>query len=59
EGTVMEYREKFELLIAPLRREERVMLESIFLNGLKDEVQADMKLYDHQDLADDGQSFVN
>ncbi|MCH90134.1 hypothetical protein A2U01_0011042, partial [Trifolium medium] len=28
------------------------MLESIFLNGLKDEVQAEMKLYDHQDLAD-------
>ncbi|MCH87798.1 hypothetical protein A2U01_0008677, partial [Trifolium medium] len=26
--------------------------ESIFLNGLKDEVQAEMKLYDHQDLAD-------
>ncbi|PNY09505.1 hypothetical protein L195_g006058, partial [Trifolium pratense] len=52
EGTVMEYREKFELLIAPLRREERVMLESIFLNGFKDELQAKMKLYDHQDLAD-------
>ncbi|GAU13154.1 hypothetical protein TSUD_112140, partial [Trifolium subterraneum] len=50
--TVMEYRDKFELLIAPLRREERVMLESIFLNGLKDEIQAELRLYESHDLTD-------
>ncbi|MCI35805.1 hypothetical protein A2U01_0057026, partial [Trifolium medium] len=51
-GTVMEYREKFEMLIVPLRREERVMLESIFMNGLKGEIQAELKLYECHDLAD-------
>jgi hypothetical protein len=51
-GTVMEYREKFEMLIVPLRREERVMLESIFMNGLKGEIQAEMKLYECHDLVD-------
>ena len=52
DSTVMEYREKFEMLVAPLRREERGMLDSIFLNGLKEELQAEMKLYDYHDLAD-------
>ncbi|PNX61324.1 hypothetical protein L195_g052396, partial [Trifolium pratense] len=51
-GTVLEYRDKFEELVAPLRREERVMLESIFLNGLKEEIQAELKLYESHDLAD-------
>jgi hypothetical protein len=32
-GTVMEFREQFEMLVAPIRREERVMLDSIFING--------------------------
>ena len=50
--TVKEYRDKFELLVAPLRREERGMLDSIFLNGLKEEIQAELKLYDSQDLAE-------
>lgn len=52
EGTVMEFREKFELHMAPLNREERVMLESIFLNGLKIEIQAELKLYEFEDLGD-------
>lgn len=39
----MEYREKFELHMMPLTREECVMLESIFLNGLKEEIQAELK----------------
>ncbi|CAJ2662268.1 unnamed protein product [Trifolium pratense] len=51
-GTVMEYREKFEMLVAPIRREERVMLDSIFLNGLKEEIQAELKLFECQDLAE-------
>jgi len=41
-GTMMEYRDKFEMLVAPLHREERVMLDSIFLNGLKEEIQAEL-----------------
>ncbi|CAJ2638342.1 unnamed protein product [Trifolium pratense] len=51
-GTVMEFREQFETLVAPVRREERVMLDSIFLNGLKEEIQAELKLYDCRDLAE-------
>jgi hypothetical protein len=51
-GTVMEFREQFETLVAPIRREERVMLDSIFLNGLKEEIQAELKLYDCRDLAE-------
>ncbi|CAJ2661553.1 unnamed protein product [Trifolium pratense] len=48
----MEFREQFETLVAPVRREERVMLDSIFLNGLKEEIQAELKLYDCRDLAE-------
>ncbi|XP_058756529.1 uncharacterized protein LOC131629765 [Vicia villosa] len=51
-GTVVEYMEKFERLVAPLRREERIMLDSIFLNGLKEEIQAELKLYESQGLSD-------
>lgn len=51
EGTVMEYREKFELLVAPLAREDRVLLEDIFLNGLKEEIKAEIKLYGYDDLS--------
>lgn len=50
-GTVVEYMEKFEMMVAPLRREERGMLDSIFLNGLKEEIQAELKLYENQSLA--------
>ena len=46
EGTVMEYREKFELHVAPLHRKDHVMLDSIFFNGLKEEIKAELKLYD-------------
>ncbi|PNX56649.1 hypothetical protein L195_g058311, partial [Trifolium pratense] len=49
-GTVMEYREKFEMMVAPLRREDRFMLNSIFINGLKEEIQAELKLHDSHDL---------
>ncbi|MCH87042.1 hypothetical protein A2U01_0007907 [Trifolium medium] len=39
-------------MVAPLRKEDRGMLDSIFLNGLKEELQAELRLYDHCDLAD-------
>ncbi|PNX67995.1 hypothetical protein L195_g055926, partial [Trifolium pratense] len=48
----MEYRDKFEKLVVPLRKEDRVMLDSIFLNGLKEEIQAELKMYESQDLSD-------
>ncbi|GAU47870.1 hypothetical protein TSUD_404410 [Trifolium subterraneum] len=51
-GSVMEYRDKFEQLVAPLRRDDRVMLDSIFLNGLKEEIQAELKLYESHDLTE-------
>lgn len=47
----MEYRETFELHVAPLAREERCLLEHIFLNGLKDEIKVEMKLYGYDDLS--------
>lgn len=50
-GSVMEYRERFELMIAPLRRDERVMLESIFLNRLKEEIQAELNLHESKSLS--------
>lgn len=51
-GTVMQYREQFELLIAPLQRDERVMLNSIFINGLQEEIQAELRLHETRSLAD-------
>lgn len=47
-GFVTEYMEKFEMFVAPLRREDRIMLDSIFMNGLKEEIQAEIKLYESQ-----------
>lgn len=49
-GTVMEYREQFEMLMAPLKRREREMLESIFLNGLSEEIQTELKLHNTRGL---------
>lgn len=46
----MAYRDKFELHATSLKKEERMMLTSIFLNGLKDEIQAELKMYDIDDL---------
>ncbi|KAJ1377544.1 Retrotransposon gag domain [Sesbania bispinosa] len=49
-GTVMEYREKFEMISAPLKNADRVMLKGIFLNGLREELQAELKLYNMESL---------
>lgn len=48
----MEYCDHFEMLIEPLKRSERVMLDSIFISGLKDEIQADLKLYEARTLSE-------
>lgn len=52
DGTVDEYRDKFELHVAPLKREERTMLTSIFRNGLKEEIRAELKMFKIDDLAE-------
>lgn len=38
-------RKKFELLIVPLKKEKLIVLESIFINRLKEEIQVELKLY--------------
>lgn len=50
ENTVMAYRDKCEMHATSLKEEERMMLTSIFLNGLKDEIQAELKMFDLDDL---------
>lgn len=40
----MEYKEESEKHVAPLDKEDRVLLEDIFLNGMKGEIQAEVKL---------------
>lgn len=51
-GSVMDYREQFEMLITSLKKAKCVMLDSIFLNGLKDEIQAKLKLYEAWSLSE-------
>lgn len=41
-GTVAEYREKFEIMSAPLKNVGEDTLEGVFINGLDEEVQADV-----------------
>jgi len=38
----MKYREKFERESASLKKEERIILKGIFLNGLKEEIQIEL-----------------
>lgn len=45
EGTVAEYREKFELYAGPLRGTEPEYLKGIFQNGLKEVARAELKLH--------------
>ena len=45
-----EVSEKFERESAPLKKEERIMLKGIFLNGLKEKIQVELKLYDSKSL---------
>ncbi|KAJ1434421.1 Retrotransposon gag domain [Sesbania bispinosa] len=43
-GTVVEYRRQFEMVSAPLRGADRIMLKGIFLNGFKEEIRVELKL---------------
>ena len=45
EGTVCEYRDWFESLCRHLKIEERKYLHSFFLNGLKEEVRAEVRIH--------------
>ncbi|WVZ23326.1 hypothetical protein V8G54_001870 [Vigna mungo] len=51
-GIVMEYWEKFEMISAPLKNADRVMLKGIFLNELHVELQAELKLYNIDSLSE-------
>ncbi|CAH9109958.1 unnamed protein product [Cuscuta epithymum] len=42
-GSVMEYRDEFELVSAPLKNTDVQMLKGIFMKGLKPEVKAELK----------------
>ena len=50
EGTVREYRDRFEALSRPQKIEERKYLRSLFLNGLKEEVRAEVKIHKYDTL---------
>ncbi|XP_027905741.1 uncharacterized protein LOC114165287, partial [Vigna unguiculata] len=51
-GTVDEYIQKFEMYAGFLKGIEQEYLVGIFLNGLKDDIKAEVKLYDPATLAD-------
>ena len=50
EGSVREFRELFEMYSRPLKIFERSYLLGLFLNGLKDEVRAELKLHSFHTL---------
>ena len=51
-GSVEEYREQFELYAGPLKCTEPSYLKGIFLNGLKDIIRAELKLYPVETLSE-------
>ncbi|CAH9138546.1 unnamed protein product, partial [Cuscuta epithymum] len=51
-GSVMEYRDEFELVAAPLKNTDVQMLKGIFMKGLKAEVRAELKLNPVRTLAE-------
>ena len=50
EGSVQEFWEQFEMYSQPLKISERRYLLGLFLNGLKDEVRAELKLHSFHTL---------
>lgn len=51
-GSMEEYKEKFELCVGPLKNAEPTYLRSIFLNGLKELIKAELKLYPTKNMVD-------
>ncbi|XP_038708231.1 uncharacterized protein LOC120003349 [Tripterygium wilfordii] len=52
DGTIAEYREKFEQLSAPLKDISEEMLAGIFVNGLKDVIRVEVKMSPNLSLMD-------
>ena len=51
-GSVMEYRDQFELVTSrTLRNVDLEIVKGIFLNGLREELQAELQLYEQEELA--------
>ena len=50
EGTVREYREKFEGLAREMELADRRYLRNMFLNGLKEEVSVELNLHSFESL---------
>ncbi|CAH9108045.1 unnamed protein product [Cuscuta epithymum] len=42
--SIMEYRDHFEMVVAPLKLAGQAMLKGVFLNGLKKEISTELKL---------------
>ena len=51
-GTVEEFVEDFEKYVGALRTIDQEFVRGIFLNGLKEELQAEVKLYDLHSLSE-------
>ncbi|XP_019447282.1 PREDICTED: uncharacterized protein LOC109350506 [Lupinus angustifolius] len=51
-GTVEEYVEEFEKFVGALREIDQEFVRGIFLNGLKEEIKAEVKLHEHHTLSE-------
>ncbi|CAH9101834.1 unnamed protein product [Cuscuta europaea] len=51
-GTVLEYREEFEMVMAPQQNMDTDLLKGIFITGLKKEVKSELKLYASKSLTE-------
>ncbi|CAH9054680.1 unnamed protein product [Cuscuta europaea] len=51
-GTVREFRDEFELVIAPQINVDMGILRGIFINGLKEEIKAELKLHNSNSLTE-------
>ena len=51
-GSVVEYLDQFELVtLGTMRNVDPEIVKGIFLNGLRDELQAELQLYEQESLA--------
>ncbi|KAF1896052.1 hypothetical protein Lal_00033440 [Lupinus albus] len=50
-GSVVDYVEEFEKYVGALREIDQKFVRDIFLNGLKEEIKAEVKLHEHQTLS--------
>lgn len=50
-GTVAAFREKFEIMAAPLKNLNEKTLEGVFINGLEEELQAEVLMANPKELS--------